>query len=105
LKFEKNEEGMTFSISFSAQNCIGCDVCEHVCMPNAITVNYAPTFEEVFGVKEPVVAESGELVRCERCKTLMAKCEGVKYCQLCEYRRTHPFGSMMPKKVIKETRS
>jgi ferredoxin len=105
LKFEKNEEEMTFAISFAAQNCIDCGLCDHVCLPDAIIFNHAPTFEEVFGLKEPSIAESGELVRCERCKNLMAKREGVKYCSLCEYRRTHPFGSMMPKKAVKESRS
>ncbi len=104
LRFEKNEEEMTFSISLSAQNCIGCDVCDHVCMAEAITLNHMPTFKEVFGTKEPVIAESGSLVRCDRCKTLTAKREGVTLCPLCEYRRTHPFGSMMPKKIVKESR-
>lgn len=105
LRFEKDEETMTFSIAFSARDCIGCDLCEQVCLPNAITLNHAPNFEQVFGVKEPVIAESGTMVRCERCKTLMAEREGVKLCPLCEYRRTHPFGSMLPKKVAKESRS
>jgi ferredoxin len=105
LKFEKNDDEMTFNISFSAKNCIDCGVCDHVCLPDAITFNHEPTFEDVFGMKEPVVAESGALVRCERCKTFMAKREGIKLCSLCEYRRTHPFGSMMPKKIVKENRS
>jgi len=101
IHFEKNEKDMTFSISFSAQKCIGCDVCGHVCQPDAITLNHLPTFEQVFGAKEPVIAESGSLVRCERCRSWMATREGVRFCPLCEYRRTHPFGSMMPKKIVK----
>jgi len=105
LCFEKNEDKMTFSISFSAQNCIGCDLCEHVCLPDAITLDHAPTFGKVFSVKESVVVESGSMVRCERCKTLMAARDGMKLCQLCEYRRMHPFGSMMPKKIQKEPRT
>ena len=105
LKFEKNDEELTFSISFLAKNCIGCDICAHVCMPDAITLHHAPTFEDIFGAKEPAIAESGLLVRCERCKTLMAKRGDVTLCTLCEYRRTHPFGSMMPKKMVRETYS
>ena len=101
LKFEKNEEEMTFKLSFMAQNCIDCGLCDHVCLADAISFNHTPTFEEVFGAKEASIAESGEIVRCERCKSWMAKREGVKYCPLCEYRRTHPFGSMMPKKAVK----
>lgn len=105
LHFEKNDEAMTYSLTFLPQNCIGCDLCEHVCLPDAITLNHEPTFEQVFSVKEAQVVESGSLVRCERCKSLMAARDGVKLCPLCEYRRVHPFGSMMPKKILKETRS
>jgi len=105
LRFEKNDEAMTYRLTFSAQNCIGCDLCEHVCLPDAISLNHAPIFEEVFGVKEAQVVESGSLVRCDRCKSLMAARDGMKLCPLCEYRRAHPFGSMMPKKVLRESRS
>jgi ferredoxin len=103
LRFEKNDDEMTFSMTFSAQNCIGCDLCEHVCLPSAITLNHAPTFEQVFDVKETIMVKSAPMVRCERCRTWMAAREGVKICPVCEYRRTHPFGSMLPKKVIKES--
>lgn len=105
LRFEKNDEAMTYSLTFLAQNCIGCGLCEHVCLPDAITLNHEPTFEQVFGVKEAQVVESGSLVRCERCKSLMAARDDVKLCSLCEYRRTHPFGSMLPKKILKGSRS
>lgn len=96
---------MTFSISFSVQKCIGCDLCEHVCQPDAIVINHEPTFEQVFGAKKPIIVEAGAMVRCERCKTFMAAREGVRLCPLCEYRRTHPFGSMLPKKIVKESHS
>jgi ferredoxin len=105
LHFEKNDEEMIFSISFNARNCISCDLCEHVCLPDAITIDHKPTFEQVLSVKEPIVVASGSMVRCERCKTLMAARDGVKLCELCEYRRIHPFGSVMPKKIQKELRT
>ena len=105
LHFEMDANETTFSISFSAQNCIGCDICAHVCLPDAISINHTPIFEQVFRTKEPVIVGSGSMVRCERCKTLMAAREGVKVCSLCEYRRTHPFGSMMPRKIVKESHS
>jgi formate hydrogenlyase subunit 6/NADH:ubiquinone oxidoreductase subunit I len=105
LKFEKNESEMTFSLTFSARRCIGCDLCDHVCIPDAIHIDHKPKFEQVFGVEEPVIAGSGPLIRCERCRTLMAKREDVRFCPLCEYRRTHAFGSMLPKKVIKKSAS
>lgn len=105
LRFEKNETEMQFSLVFSAKACIGCDVCDHVCLPDAITIDHAPSFDMALGVTEPTVVASGKLARCERCKTIMAAREGVKLCPLCEYRRTNPFGSMLPQKIIKETRS
>lgn len=104
LQFKKNDDEMTFSISFYAQNCIGCDLCNHVCLPDAITLDHAAPFERVFSVQEPVIVRAGSMVRCERCKTWMAARDGAKLCQLCEYRRKNPFGSMMPKKIQKEQR-
>ncbi|MBL8062459.1 MAG: 4Fe-4S binding protein [Anaerolineales bacterium] len=104
LHVEKNDEAMTYSITFLTKNCIDCGLCDHVCLPDAIMLNHEPTFEEVFSVKEAQVVEAGSLVRCERCKSLMAARDGMKLCPLCEYRRTHPFGSMMPKKVLRESR-
>ena len=105
LRFDRNDEAMTYLLTFSAQNCIGCDLCEHVCLPDAITLNHEPTFEQVFSEKGPVLVESGSLVRCERCKSWMAAQDGMKLCSLCDYRRTHPFGSILPKKVIRKSQS
>ncbi len=96
LHFEKNEEARTFSLSFSPQTCIDCGLCEGFCVPAAITVESAPSFEQVFGSGEPVLLQSGNLVRCEHCRTWMAERPGRKYCDLCEFRRAHPFGSVMP---------
>lgn len=105
LRFEKNDSEMQFSLIFSAKACIGCDICDHVCLPDAIGIDHAPSFEMIFSTNEPIIVASGQLARCERCKTLMAAREGVKLCPLCQYRRTNPFGSMLPQKIIKETRS
>jgi ferredoxin len=105
LRFEKNDEELTFSISFEARNCIACDICEHICLPDAIVLNRTPAFEQVFGTKDPVNVISGQLVRCARCKTLVSTRDGKTLCPLCEYRRDHPFGSLMPKKVVKGSHS
>lgn len=101
LRFEKNDEEMTYTLSFSAQKCIACDLCDHVCLPDAITLDHAPALQQVFEAEEPEIVGSGSLVQCERCKSLMAAREGMKLCPLCEYRRSHPFGSMIPKKIKK----
>jgi len=105
LRFMKNDEQMTYSISFAVQDCIGCDLCTRVCLPNAITLDHEPAFEQVFSTREPQVVESGALVRCTRCNSWIAARADVKLCALCEYRRAHPFGSVMPRKILKESRS
>ena len=105
LLFEKNEGEMTFTISFTAQQCVACDRCDHVCLPDAINIDRFPDFEQVFGAKASISIASGQLIRCGRCKTLMSERNGAKLCPLCEHRRMDPFGSMPPKKAMKEPRS
>lgn len=95
LKFEKDEDNTNFGLKFSAPACIGCDVCARVCLPGAVTVNHNPSFAEVFGAEE-VKLQEGELVKCKRCGALTAKRGDNQLCDLCEYRRTHPFGSILP---------
>ncbi len=72
LRFEKNEEETTYKLMFSARTCIGCDLCVHVCLAEAVTVEHEPTFTQIFGI-EALTLQEGELVKCERCGTLMAK--------------------------------
>jgi len=95
LQFEKNEAEKAYTLTFSARNCIGCEMCMHVCAPSAVSVNHTPTFAQIFG-EETMTLQEGELVKCERCGILMAARPNVHLCPLCEYRRTHPFGSMLP---------
>ncbi len=95
LKFEKSEDNTSFALRFSARDCIGCDLCMHVCQPAALNVDHAPAFAQVFGEEQTTLRE-GELVKCERCGSLMAKRGEARLCGLCEYRRAHPFGSVMP---------
>jgi formate hydrogenlyase subunit 6/NADH:ubiquinone oxidoreductase subunit I len=95
LQFEKNEDATSFTLQFSAHNCVACEMCLHVCAPSAMTVDRTPTFAQIFG-EEIVTLQEGELVKCERCGILMAARTNVHLCALCEYRQTHPFGSMLP---------
>lgn len=95
LKFEKSDDETTYSLVFSARKCIGCEICVHVCAQNALSVHHEPTFAQVFDV-ETVTLQEGKLIRCSRCRTQIAARAGVQLCPLCEYRRTHPFGSGFP---------
>ena len=95
LKFEKDEDNTKFALKFSARLCVACDLCARVCAPAAVTVNHDPGFAEVFGAQELPLLE-GELVSCKRCGALTAKRGEDQLCDLCDYRRTHPFGSIIP---------
>jgi len=93
LHFNLNENETNFTLALSARNCIGCGICAHVCVSSAISVNHTPTFTQIFG-EQLVTLQEGGLVKCERCGILMAAQPEAHLCQLCEFRRTHPFGSM-----------
>ena len=95
LCLEKNAEESEYRLIIDYRKCIGCELCMHVCAPAAISINHAPTFAEVFG-KGAVILQEGELVKCDRCGTPIAKRAGVKLCPVCEYRRKNPFGSVLP---------
>jgi ferredoxin len=96
LTFEHNNENTHYWLNFTPQTCIGCEVCVHVCAPDAIEMDRSPTFTKVFGNPEPCVLSKGELKKCVHCKTLFAARSDRELCPVCEYRRKNPFGSMMP---------
>ncbi|MFZ5857935.1 MAG: 4Fe-4S binding protein [Chloroflexota bacterium] len=96
LQFEITNTNRNFSLTFSATDCIGCDICESVCAPAAIAIDHQPTLKDVFGSVTPEVVQEGDLVRCTQCNILMAARTGVKLCPLCAYRRKNPFGSKIP---------
>lgn len=95
LQFEKNEDKKIYKLTFSGRNCVGCDICVHVCAPSAITVDHAPTFMQIF-TEETVTLQEGGMVKCTSCSAWTAALPGVSLCLMCEYRRAHPFGSMLP---------
>jgi len=99
IRLEKNADDSSFSLLFTAQKCIACDICAILCMPDAIHLEKAPSFDQIFGADETLVVASGALVHCDKCKILMTAQPGVRFCTLCEHRRSHPFGSIMPAKL------
>ena len=95
LQFEKNENETAFTLKITTLNCVGCEMCMHVCAPSAVSVEHTPTFAQIFS-EEITILQTGELVKCKNCGILMASRPDVSLCSLCEYRQTHPFGSMLP---------
>lgn len=96
LRFERHEADRSFRLSFMPEACIGCEICIHVCAPAAIEVSHKPSFNEVFGQSGAVILQEGELSRCRKCNAYFAAKPGVQLCPPCEFRRSHPFGSMLP---------
>lgn len=97
LDFEMGQDTQTYSLSFTPQQCIGCQACLHACADSAISLDPAPSLEQVFGPKEPLALRGGELSRCERCHAPFAARPGARLCPVCEFRRQNPFGSRLPK--------
>jgi ferredoxin len=96
LTLEMNEDESHYWLKFTPTNCIGCEVCVHVCVPQALVVEHAPTLTQVFASKEAHLLSDGELARCEKCNASFAAHAGVRLCPTCEHRRRNPFGSKIP---------
>jgi len=105
LWFQKNNDETAFTLTFTVNNCINCGLCVHVCGPEAIELDRNLDFDNVFGDKTPRIVFTGELVRCTRCNNLMAVKPGARFCTLCEYRRSHPFESILPEELRSKLRS
>jgi ferredoxin len=95
LQFGKNPEETTYNLTFSARNCVSCEMCINVCEPSAISLEHDPAFAQVFN-QETVSIHAGALIKCKKCGVLTVAKPGVDLCPLCDFRRTHPFGSMLP---------
>lgn len=94
------EEKERFRLEFSPPACTGCEICAHVCSQEAITLNLAPTFEEVFGRKEALILFEAQTKRCQRCSAVFTSHEGARFCPMCEFRRQNPFGSKLPPHLL-----
>jgi ferredoxin len=96
LILQKDTEQQQFVLAFYPQNCIACGFCVRSCAPQAIQMSGQPEFRQVFHTRKAVLMLQGKLTRCDRCNSLMAARPNVHLCPVCEYRQSHPFGSMLP---------
>jgi ferredoxin len=96
LNYQKDAEETKFKLTLSPQLCIGCEFCAHVCVPEAISFEKDPSFEHVFSSPQESLLQEGQLAHCEKCKTAFAAVPGTQFCQVCTYRRSNPFGSILP---------
>lgn len=98
-------EFKTFQLHFEPERCIGCGICEQLCIPEVLTIDQRPSMKAVFGSDEPVLLLEGEITRCERCNIVMAKKPGVTLCPVCEHRRKNPFGGELSPRLLRLIKS
>ena len=96
LTYELKGDKTFFSLLFNPQLCVGCELCIHVCAPNAIELNQALTFTQVFSYVDARKVFESEIIPCAKCNALFAPKSGQKLCSLCEFRKKNPFGSKTP---------
>ncbi len=96
IRYATDQAETRYQLNFLAEACIGCEACLHVCNPAAIHINHTPLPSEVFASGEVKTLWQGKLARCERCHGTFGAQEGKRMCPSCEYRASHPFGSMFP---------
>ncbi len=95
LTFEKDEDSTRFALKFTAGACVACGLCAHVCLPDALRMGEPAPLAGTFQPAAQTLQE-GELVKCKRCGAMIARRGERELCDVCDYRRLHPFGSKMP---------
>lgn len=95
LHFVEDKQG-AFRLSLAPLNCIGCELCAHVCMPDAIKIDHNPTWTQLFEAELSVTLLTGQLTACERCGSGFLAKDEQRYCAICEFRRKNPFAWTLP---------
>lgn len=85
-----------FELRFSPELCLACQACAHVCAPEAITIDRAPTFNQIFIDVGDGLLSHGALNHCQVCGVPFAGRYEDKFCPICAFRRQNPFGSYIP---------
>jgi ferredoxin len=89
------DEADHFQLSFAVAACTNCEVCLHLCEPEALQLDRPAALADWFAPQAPILY-SGDLKRCPRCGTGFAAPAGTGLCPVCEFRRQNPFGSRLP---------
>ena len=91
-----DEAQAAFRLTIQAPLCNGCEVCRHVCAPEAIRVDHAPASATIFAADQPLLLQSGSLATCQRCAAQFAGPAEAGLCPVCAFRRRNPFGAALP---------
>jgi ferredoxin len=82
LQFDVSEQ--EFAIHFSANRCIGCNLCQIACPEDAIQISDTLTLERLFAQDDQVLI-TGDLVPCTRCRAHTAGRDGQHLCHSCRH--------------------
>mgnify|MGYP000877794796 CR=1 FL=1 len=91
---ELRVESGVATLTHATQSCRGTGACLSLCPVQALTSRGAPDVTRVLAEPLAVLAEV-ETSACERCGAPHPSSEGA-LCQVCAYRSTHQFGSVVP---------
>lgn len=89
-------DNVSFQLLFTLQACIDCHVCRHFCTPEAIIINPADQYDQIFNGDADQILQAGDLTRCAKCNTPFAARTGARLCPTCEFRRQNRFGTAIP---------
>ena len=99
LQMAFDEAEQQYMLAIRPSDCIGCEVCLHICSPQAIHIDHSPTYQEIFTADAFKLLSEGSLRRCARCNQLFAPVQGSALCPVCTYRREHPFSAGLPQQL------
>ena len=86
----------SFQLLFTPQACIDCHVCRHFCTPEAVTINPADQYAQIFSGDADQILQAGQLTKCAKCHTPFTTLTGAQLCPTCEFRRQNRFGAIIP---------
>ncbi len=99
LTLDAHDDTGVFSLSHRAAICAGCGVCIDLCEHGVLAAAGVPFFSALQSGEEAVIT-AGTFRRCSRCGARMPAGAGASdLCELCAFRRNHPFGSRIPERM------
>lgn len=99
LTLDVRDDRGVFTLSHRAAICAGCGVCIDLCERGVLAPSGVPFFSALQSGEEAVIT-AGTFRRCARCGARMPAGDGAgDLCELCAFRRSHPFGSHIPERM------
>ncbi len=95
ITYESDANRKSYQLLFDGKKCIGCGLCLHACLPEAIELIRSSNFVRTFVNLETAILSQGSLALCAKCNSVFAARSGNELCLECDFRKNSPFGSMV----------